>query len=158
MVTYYLPTYFQGSKGSSPIRSGVLIFCTAICVGMCLGTAKVSVPCSISRSISLPLIPFTVSITDLAPFAIITGQSVERTGHYLFQNYIAWALVMIGYGTLSLLTSTSSLAMTQGLQILGAAGLGVLQVAPVFGVLAPLAVDDNALALALLAYIRSFGQ
>lgn len=83
---------------------------------------------------------------------------MERTGHYLIQNYIAWALVMIGYGTLSLLTATSTIAMTQGLQVLGAAGLGILQDAPIFGVLAPLAVDDNALALALLAYLRSFGQ
>lgn len=83
---------------------------------------------------------------------------MERTGHYLIQNYMGWALVMIGYGTMSLLKATSTLAMTQGVQIVGAAGLGVLQVAPMFGILAPLAVDDNALALALLAYVRSFGQ
>jgi len=152
MVTYYLPTYFQGSKGSSPIRSGVLIFSTAVCIGeYCARQYSVTS----ARRILINLID---SPTQLAPFAIITGQSVERTGHYLIQNYIAWALVMIGYGTLRLLTAESTIAMTQGLQVLGAAGLGILQVAPVFGVLAPLAVDDNALALALLAYIRSFGQ
>lgn len=83
---------------------------------------------------------------------------MQRTGRYLVQHYIGWALVMIGCGTLSLLTATSTLVMTQGLQVLGAAGLGVLQVAPKFGVVAPLAVDDNALAFALLAYIRSLGQ
>ena len=94
----------------------------------------------------------------LAPSAIITGQSVERTGHYLIQNYIGWALVMIGYGTLSLLTATSSIAMGEGLQIIGAMGFGVLYVAPNFSILAPLRVEDNAHALALMSYLRTFGQ
>lgn len=157
MITYYLPTYFQGSKSSSPIRSGVLMFSTAVCVGE-YHARQDSPAVPIEWFYQRRILNFIASPTQLAPFAIITGQSVERTGHYLIQNYIAWALVMIGYGTLSLLTATSTIAMTQGLQVLGAAGLGILQDAPIFGVLAPLAVDDNALALALLAYIRSFGQ
>lgn len=33
LVVYYLPTYFQGSKGASAIRSGVLLFPTAVIVG-----------------------------------------------------------------------------------------------------------------------------
>jgi hypothetical protein len=94
----------------------------------------------------------------LAPFAIITGQSIERTGHYLIQNYIGWALVMIGYGALSLLTATSSIAMGEGLQIIGAMGSGILYVAAKFSTLAPLGVEDNAHALALMAYLRTFGQ
>lgn len=125
MVVYYLPTYFQGSKGTSAIRSGVLLFPTAAMI---------------------------------APVAILIGQSVERTGHYLIQNYIGWALVMIGYGTLSLLTANSSIAMGSGLQIIGAMGLGVLYVGPNFALLAPLAVEDNAHALALMSYLRTFGQ
>jgi hypothetical protein len=35
MVVYGLPTYFQGSKGSSAVRSGILVFCTAACIGTC---------------------------------------------------------------------------------------------------------------------------
>lgn len=67
-------------------------------------------------------------------------------------------MVMIGYGTMSLLTSTASMAMTQGLQLVGSIGLGVLQVGPMFAVLAPLSVSDNANALALCAYVRTLGQ
>src|ERR1700733_1677853 len=33
LVVFYLPTYFQGSKGASAIRSGVLLFATAIVIG-----------------------------------------------------------------------------------------------------------------------------
>ncbi|KAF8321090.1 MFS general substrate transporter [Clavulina sp. PMI_390] len=125
LVVYYLPTYFQGAKGASAIRSGILLFPTAIMI---------------------------------APVAIITGQTVERTGHYLIQNYIGTALMMLGYGTMSILTANSTIAMGEGLQIIGAIGLGILYVGPNFAILAPLAVEDNAHALALMSYIRTFGQ
>lgn len=99
-----------------------------------------------------------LTVPFIAPFAIITGQSVERTGHYVIQNYIGWALVMVGYGVMSLMKWNSSVAATQGFQIIGAAGLGFLYTAPNFAVLAPLAVEDNAHALALMSYLRTFGQ
>jgi hypothetical protein len=36
LVIYYLPTYFQGAKGASAIRSGVLLFATACIIGVLL--------------------------------------------------------------------------------------------------------------------------
>jgi len=33
LVVFYLPTYFQGSQGASAIRSGVLLFATALIIG-----------------------------------------------------------------------------------------------------------------------------
>jgi hypothetical protein len=33
LVVFYLPTYFQGSKDASAIRSGVLFFATALVIG-----------------------------------------------------------------------------------------------------------------------------
>ncbi|KAF8314215.1 MFS general substrate transporter [Clavulina sp. PMI_390] len=125
LVVYYLPTYFQGAKGASAIRSGILLFPTAVVI---------------------------------APIAIITGQTIERTGHYRTQHYIGAALMMVGYGTMSILTAKSTIAMAEGLQIVGAIGFGMLYVGPNFAILAPLAVEDNAHALALMAYIRTFGQ
>ena len=59
-----------------------------------------------------------------APSAIASGRWIERSGTYLLQNYVGWAFILIGFGTLSLLTSTSSIAMGEGLQIAGAIGLG----------------------------------
>ncbi|KAF8319948.1 iron permease [Clavulina sp. PMI_390] len=125
MVTYYLPTYFQGSKGASPIRSGILIF----------GSSFIA-----------------------APLAVLTGQSVQRTGHYLLQNYIGWAFILIGYGCLSTLRTTTDIATSQGIQIVAAIGLGMLQVGPMVAILAPLEVEDNAHALSMMVYIRTFGQ
>ncbi|KAF8284664.1 hypothetical protein DL93DRAFT_2069493, partial [Clavulina sp. PMI_390] len=84
--------------------------------------------------------------------------TIERTGHYRTQHYIGAALMMVGYGTMSILTASSTIAMGEGLQIIGGIGFGMLYVGPNFAILAPLAVEDNAHALALMAYIRTFGQ
>ena len=46
----------------------------------------------------------------------------------------------------------------QGLQVVGAVGLGILYSGPMFAILAPLKVEDNAQALALMSYLRTFGQ
>lgn len=65
---------------------------------------------------------------------------------------------MIGFGTLSLLTANSSVAMGEGQQIVGAVGLSILYTTPNFAILAPLKVEDNAQALALMSYVRTFGR
>lgn len=83
---------------------------------------------------------------------------MERTGNYIYINYLGWALVALGYGVMSLLKESSSVVMTQGLQVIGAIGIGALYVGPQFAVLAPLEVEDNAHAWALLSYLRTFGQ
>jgi hypothetical protein len=149
LVVYYLPTYFQGSKGVSAIRSGVLLFVTALLVGEYL----------LYFALLIITAPSHYRIyMSLAPMAIATGQSIERTGHYVIQNYIGWVLIIVGYGTMSLLTASSSIAMTQGLQVIGAMGLGIGYTGPQFAILAPLKVEDNAHALALMSYLRTFGQ
>ena len=94
----------------------------------------------------------------LAPVAIVVGQSVERTGRYVPQNYLGWLLIPLGFGLLSLLRSTSSVAMGEGMQVIASIGLGILYVGPQMALLAPLKVEDNAQALALMSYLRTFGQ
>ena len=59
---------------------------------------------------------------------------------------------------MTLLKANSSTAMTQGIQIVGAMGHGIFYNAPQYAILAPLRVEDNAQALALMAYFRIFGQ
>lgn len=59
---------------------------------------------------------------------------------------------------MTLLKANSSTAMTQGIQIVGTMGRGIFYHAPQYGILAPLRAEDNAQALALMAYFRIFGQ
>ena len=93
-----------------------------------------------------------------APVAIIVGRSVEVTGKHLPQAYIGWALSMIGFGIMSLLDSHSSTARAEGFQVLLAVGLGIIYITPQYSVQSPLAVTDNASAIALMAWFRTFGQ
>lgn len=86
------------------------------------------------------------------------GRSVQRAGTYRIQNYLSWVLVMVGYGVMSILSATSTTAMIAGLQIVGAIGMGGLYVVPQFAILAPLNPRDNAHALAMKSYLRTFGQ
>lgn len=150
LVIYYLATFFQGAKENSAIRSGVLLFPTACIIGECL----VSTPAEKLLSSDLTMLYSTYT----APSAILVGRSVEITGKYLPQNYAGWMLCIIGFGLLSLLRSTSTLAQEECLQLLLAVGLGFLYVSPQFTVLAPMSVKDNATALALMSWSRQFGQ
>jgi hypothetical protein len=110
-TNYYFPTYFQGAKGTSAIRSAVLVFPTACLVGtLTMRSASFRLSALISSS--------------LAPSSIASGRLIARSGAYLLQSYAGWALITTGFGTLSLLKSTSSTAMGEGLQIVGATGLG----------------------------------
>lgn len=121
----------------------------------------------ISLSMSNRCVPLLASIPHevannneliIAPAATAVGRSVEVTGKYLPQAYIGWPMCMIGFGIISLLDAQSSTVRGECLQIVLAIGLGFLYVAPQFCVLAPLEVSDNASALALMSWFRTFGQ
>ena len=96
--------------------------------------------------------------TIVAPFAVLTAQSVERTGQYLYQNFVGSALIIVGYAMMSLLNAGSSTAMGQGLQVVGGVGLCILYSGTMFARLAPLEVEDRAQAVAPMSYLRTFGQ
>ena len=94
----------------------------------------------------------------IAPFAIINGVSVLLLNRYRPQNYIGWALGLVGMGLLSTIKADSSHARNIGYQIVEGAGLGILFTATTFPILAPLKVSEAANALAFFTFIRSFAQ
>lgn len=94
----------------------------------------------------------------IAPAAIVVGRSIEITGQYMPQNYIAWPLCMVAFGLMALLNSSSTTAQVECLQIPLAVGLSFLYITPQYSVLSPLSVKDNASALALMTWCRQFGQ
>lgn len=72
--------------------------------------------------------------------------------------WIGWALVMVGAGLLSILKFDMRKSVSIGLETVIAVGLGMLLSTTYFPVLAPLPVSENARALSLFAFLRSFGQ
>ncbi|KAI0326036.1 iron permease [Cubamyces sp. BRFM 1775] len=125
VALYYLPVYFQASKGASAIGSGVdmIVFCCTIPV-----------------------------------FAIVGGVSVQIIKRYRPQNYIGWALMIAGFGVLSILDERSSRAEYIGCQVPLAIGLGIVWVSTQFPILAPLPFSNSAHALAFFTFIRCFAQ
>ena len=59
---------------------------------------------------------------------------------------------------MTLLKANSSTAMAQGIPIVGVMGRGIFYHTPQYAILAPLRVEDNAQAVALMGCFRIFGQ
>lgn len=106
-------------------------------------------------SSGVDMLPYSFSI---APFAIVAGATATGTGKYRPQNVIAWVFVVIGMGLQSTLHTTSATRNWAGFQIVAGIGFGLLFTATTFPILAPLPTEDNAAALSLFIFVRSFFQ
>uniref|UniRef100_A0A0K3C5K1 FGENESH: predicted gene_1.825 protein n=1 Tax=Rhodotorula toruloides TaxID=5286 RepID=A0A0K3C5K1_RHOTO len=94
----------------------------------------------------------------IAPFAILAGASVTVLGKYKAQNVVAWCLIVIGFGLMTLLKWDSKTGMWAGFPILLGIGFGALYAGLNFPVLAPIPVQQQPLAMAFFGFIRSLGQ
>ncbi|SCZ96345.1 BZ3500_MvSof-1268-A1-R1_Chr8-2g10131 [Microbotryum saponariae] len=119
----------------------------------------------------------------VAPFAMVAGASIGIFQHYKTQNIIAWVLMTVGPGVLSLATAGSPTKAWVPLPIPFSIGMGLLceswpselwsprrenspdldllspvDAATVFPVLAPLSPALAGPALGFLVFIRSFGN
>ena len=72
---------------------------------------------------SVELLPITLVI---APFAFFGGGFVQVSQKYRWVNVLGWACLLVGFGLLSLLDSSTSTGKWVGYQIVAAAGLGLL--------------------------------
>ncbi|KAG9020493.1 hypothetical protein FS837_008163, partial [Tulasnella sp. UAMH 9824] len=89
------------------------------------------------------------NVFTIAPMGIVAGISVAVTRRYKPQTIIAWVLVIVGFGLLTLLDRQSSKAKWVGFQIVEGVGLGILYPITSFPVLAPIPVTQSGYALAL---------
>ncbi|KAJ7191888.1 iron permease [Mycena pura] len=95
---------------------------------------------------------------SVAPSAILVGLSIAISHQYRPQIWAAWSLVIVGIGLFSTLRAGSSRATAIGFQIIPGLGVGMLTAALFFPILAPLPVEYNAQAVALLIFIRNFAN
>ncbi|KAI0010868.1 putative multidrug resistance protein fnx1 [Xylariaceae sp. FL0662B] len=91
------------------------------------------------------------------PFAILAGQGVTKLGRYRPFHFIGYGLVAIGFGLYSRFDSSTSTAYWAGTQCITASGIGILTTTTLPAVQAPLAEEDQAVATATWAFVRSFG-
>lgn len=97
------------------------------------------------------------TILILIPFAAMGGTILARFGHYGPIHHAGFAMMMIGFGLLSLLHENSSTAAWVLYQTIEAGGVGMVVPTLLPAVLAPLTEADTALATATWAFPRTFG-
>ncbi|KAI0363645.1 iron permease [Pilatotrama ljubarskyi] len=137
----YLATFFHG------IASIAIIYYLPVYFQACMAATP------IRSSINI----FATALV-LSPFALFCGIVIKGTNKYRPANYVGWALMVIGFGLLTLLMADASTGQWAGFQIITAAGLGIIWASTVFPILAPLPVTRTASALAFYNFSRTFAQ
>ncbi|KAI0791720.1 Mfs1.2 [Abortiporus biennis] len=89
-------------------------------------------------------------------FIVFSSVSVAATKIYRPQLWIGWILLTVACAILTTLKFDSTIPQGYGYPILIGAGGGIMYATTYFPVLAPLPVSENAHALALFAFFRSF--
>lgn len=93
----------------------------------------------------------------MIPAAITAGGLLSKFGRYLAIQYAGFALMVVGFGLLTLLKADSTTAQWVGYQLAGAAGTGLALPVLLPAVQASLTEEDTALSTSTWSFIRSFG-
>lgn len=97
------------------------------------------------------------TILFMLPAAIAAGGLCSKFGRYRPIQHLGFALMMIGFGLLTLLKAEPTTAQWVGYQLANAAGIGLVLPVLLPAVQACLTEDDTALSTSTWAFIRSFG-
>jgi hypothetical protein len=97
------------------------------------------------------------TILFLIPFAITAGGLLSKFGRYRPLQHVGFAMMVIGFGLLSLLKANSTTAQWVGYQLVSAAGTGLVLPVLLPAVQASLTDADTALSTSTWSFIRSFG-
>lgn len=92
----------------------------------------------------------------IGPVLLLTGASITLTKTYRVQIWVAWLFSIAAAVALSTLRADSAISAAIGYPIFMGFSAGILYAALFFPVLAPLPVEENAHALALFQFCRSF--
>ncbi|CAK5277387.1 unnamed protein product [Mycena citricolor] len=100
------------------------------------------------------MIPFSLGG---ALFSTISGQIVARTGDYRTVIWIAWPLIVLGYGLMTTLDDHSSVAKQVLYPFVTAMGIGSLFQTPLIGLQAAMPLKDMATSTSTYVLIRTLG-
>ncbi|KAJ7183444.1 MFS general substrate transporter [Mycena filopes] len=93
----------------------------------------------------------------ISPAAILEGVIIAKLGHYRLVNFCGWATLLLGLGLFTSMQKSTSLGPIIVFQLIQGIGMGLLY-ATTFVVLAPLPISENASAISLLTFVRTFAQ
>lgn len=93
----------------------------------------------------------------MVPFGILGGFWIAKNGHYRLNQILGFTLAAVAIGCFSILDQNSSTAVWVILQIVFAAGAGVVLTATLPAIQAPLPESDVATATATWGFVQSLG-
>ncbi|RFU30250.1 hypothetical protein B7463_g6108, partial [Scytalidium lignicola] len=138
-ASYYLPVYFQGVKGASPLLSGVYLLPSIL--GQLFSTITSGVLGWLNTHSDGP-------VTDTP--------AVGKLGFYLPFAIISAVILAVSGGILSTLSPETSTARWIGYQIFLGVGRGLGLQIPIIAVQNTLPQEQTSLAMALLMFSQSF--
>ncbi|KAI0647025.1 MFS amino acid permease [Trametes meyenii] len=92
-----------------------------------------------------------------ALFSVLSGQIISRTGRWRPVMWIAWAVMILGWGLMIMLDDTSNNAEKSLYPLVAAMGIGCLFQTPLIGLQAAMPLKDMATSTATFVLIRSLG-
>ncbi|KIW20961.1 hypothetical protein PV08_01540 [Exophiala spinifera] len=98
------------------------------------------------------------TILTILPFGALGGGLLTKFGRYKPIHFVAFAVMLAGMGSLTLIDEDSSTGAWVGYQIIGSAGMGLIISSLLPAVLAPLSEADVAQATAAWSFMRAFGM
>ncbi|PSR79405.1 hypothetical protein PHLCEN_2v7050 [Hermanssonia centrifuga] len=102
----------------------------------------------------LDFLPMAVAIS---PSAIAQGLIVAKFGNYRILNFAGWSIMLLGMGLFTTLHVGSPIGVLAIFQIIQGVGMGILY-CTYFPIMAPLPLSENASAVALVTFVRTFSQ
>ncbi|KAH8101534.1 MFS general substrate transporter [Cristinia sonorae] len=93
----------------------------------------------------------------ISPFAIVQGIIAAKTGTYRSVSAVGWCFLVLGVGLFISVRLSTSIGLLVLYQLFEGVGMGLVY-STTFMVLAPLPVSENAAAVALLTFFRTFSQ
>ncbi|KAI8998660.1 MFS amino acid permease [Trametes punicea] len=100
------------------------------------------------------MLPFSLGA---AMFSVVAGQITSRTGRWRPLMWVAWAIMVLGWGLMSTLDDTSNVAKQVLFPLVTAAGIGGLFQTPLIGLQAAMPLKDMATSTAAFILIRALG-
>ncbi|KAJ8463511.1 hypothetical protein ONZ51_g10204 [Trametes cubensis] len=92
-----------------------------------------------------------------ALFSVVSGQIISRTGRWRPIMWVAWAIMVLGWGLMTMLDDTSNTAMQVLYPLVAAMGIGCLFQTPLIGLQAAMPLKDMATSTAAFILIRTLG-
>ncbi|KAI0831279.1 MFS amino acid permease [Trametes gibbosa] len=100
------------------------------------------------------MLPFSLGGALLS---VVSGQIVSRTGRWRPVMWVAWAIMVLGWGLMTMLDDTSNDAMKALYPLVAAIGIGCLFQTPLIGLQAAMPLKDMATSTAAFILIRTLG-